>query len=533
MIFVRSKFIIALIIAAILGAIAFFVIYPHLLDFSYDAWLLTAGPDQIQYYTGWLMYRQAEWSWSLGMIPNYAYPSGISISYTDSIPLLAIFFKIFTHWLPAVWQYTGLWILLCFILQGIFAYLLLERFFKNKVLSLLASVFFILSPIMLFRMGGHFALAGHWLILAAWWLFFAKDRLSWLAWLTLTGLALLVHPYLLFMVFFIALLKAMDLLFIKKTLSIKKFILFILFLVAYLFFLGFILGLFQIEQSTAAGYGDFSMNLNAILNPMTWSGVLSDRPSIFYQAEGFNYLGLGIIFLLIFSLIRLFREKNKLAKIKNNWLLILFCLFLTMLALSHIVTWDDHVLFQIHWPAYIIDNVWGIFRSSGRFFWPVYYLVMLGLILSVKKLKFNKAVIILSLALFIQIYDLSNKIIERSQEYQNKIYTTPNNQIISEYLPKYKHLSFLPVINHKYFSYFVLEAAKNNLSINDGYFAREPKQMSVNKQKEIEQIKSGSLERETIYVISRDIEGLMVNINQQDHLVLDFDNNIIIFPYYK
>ncbi len=529
----RVKSIIALIIAATFGALAFFVIYPDLLDISYDAWLLTAGPDQIQYYTGWLMYRQAEWSWPLGMISSYAYPSGISISYTDSIPLLAIFFKLFTHWLPNVMQYTGLWILFCFILQGIFAYLLLENFFKNKVLSLLASIFFILSPIMLFRMGGHFALAGHWLILAAWWLFFAKDKLSWLAWLILSALALLVHPYLLLMVFFIALLKVSDLLFIKKTINFKKFILFITSLLATLFFLAFVLGLFQIEESSASGYGDFSMNLNALFNPSDWSGILANRPTIFHQAEGFNYLGLGIILLLLFALIKILREKNKLESLKNNWLLVSFSLLLTLLALSHIVVWDDQVLFKIKWPSYIIDHVFGIFRSSGRFFWPVYYLLMLGAILSVKKLRFNKAIIILSLALLVQVYDLSNKIIERSQEYQNKTYISPDNKIVAEYLPKYKHLSFLPVINHKYFSYFVSEAAENNLTINDGYFAREPKKMAENKQREIEQVAKGLLDRETVYVISRDIDGLMANINQADHLVIDFDNNLIIFPYYK
>jgi len=298
--------------AGLLGLLAFFIIYPHLLDFSYDAWLLIAGPDQIQYYTGWLMYRQADWSWPLGLMSNYPYPGGVSISFTDSIPLLAVFFKIFSSILPSVFQYTGLWILLCFILQGIFSYLLLENFLKNKILSLVGSIFFILSPIMLFRMGGHFALAGHWLILAAWWFFFSKDKLYWVAWLILTGLALLVHPYLLFMVFFIALLKVSDLLFVKKNITFKKFILFILSLVSYLFFLGFILGLFQIEQSTATGYGDFSMNLNALFNPMTWSGILSDRSIIFYQAEGFNYLGLGIIFLLILVLIKLIKKKNKL-----------------------------------------------------------------------------------------------------------------------------------------------------------------------------------------------------------------------------
>lgn len=526
----RSKSILALISSAVLGAVAFFIIYPALLNFSYDAWLWTAGPDQIQYYTGWLMYRQADWSWPLGMISNYAYPTGISISYTDSIPLLAIFFKIFAHWLPAVWQYTGIWILSCFILQGIFAYLLLENFFKNKILSLIGSIFFILSPSMLFRMGGHFALAGHWLILAAWWIFFSQKKLSWSAWLILTGLALLIHPYLLLMVFFIAFLKSLDLLFIKKIISFKKFILFLVTLSIYLLLLAYALGLFNIQASAAPGYGDFSMNLNALFNPMTWSGLLADRSIIFYQAEGFNYLGLGIILLLLFILPVAIKEKNKLLYLKNHWLLILFCFFLTILAISHIVTWDDQVLFKINWPRYIIDNIFGIFRSSGRFFWPVYYLIILSAILAVKKLKLNKAFFILLIALLIQVYDLSDKLLERSREYQNKVYLNPNNETISQLLPKYKHLSFLPVINHKYFPYFVLEATKNHLSVNDGYFAREPRAMEVNKNKEIELVKNNLINKDTVYIISRDLDIFLDKINKEENLVINFDNSIIIFP---
>jgi hypothetical protein len=529
----KNKSIIALSCAAILGAIAFILIYPQLLDFSYDAWLLTAGTDQIQYYTGWLMYRQADWSWPLGMLSNYAYPSGISISYTDSIPLLAIFFKLFAHYLPSVWQYTGLWILLCFILQGIFSYLLLESFFKNKILSLIGSVFFILSPIMLFRMGGHFALSGHWLILASLWLFFVDTKLHWKTCLGLATVTLLVHPYLLFMVLFIILLKASDLLFVKKIITLKKFILFLLLIISCLVFVSYALGLFNVQASSAPGYGDFSMNLNAIFNPLDWSGILSDRPTIFYQAEGFNYLGLGVILLLIFALIKFVREKNKIEQLKNNLPLILFCLILTLLALSHVVTWDNRVLFKISWPKYIIDNIFGVFRSSGRLFWPVYYLLTLSAILSTKKLKFKKALIILLLALFIQIYDLSNKIIERSGEYKNKIYTLQIDERISQFLPKYKHISFLPVINHKYFTFFVKEAIKNDLTINDGYFAREPNKMSINKEEEIERVKNGLLDRETVYIFSRDIDSLINKINEQDHLVINFDNNVIIFPYYK
>lgn len=526
----RLKFIIALMISAILGAVAFFTIYPYLLDFSYDAWLLTAGPDQIQYYTGWLLYRQADWSWPVGLMNNYAYPSSIAISYTDSIPLLAILFKIFRDFLPSVFQYTGLWLLLCFILQGIFAYLLLEFFLHKKILSLLGSIFFILSPIMLFRMGGHFALSAHWLILAAWFLFFSQSFLAWKSWLFLLAIAILVHPYLFLMVLFIALAKVFDLFLIKKTLNYKIFLAYIFGISGLSIFLAYALGLFQIEQSTAAGYGDFSLNLNALINPLTWSGILGDRQIMLYQAEGFSYLGFGVILLLFFAVFIWLTAKNKRQFLKNNLFLLLFCLFLTLLALSHIWTWDDQILFKIAWPSYIIDNVLGIFRSSGRLFWPVYYLLLLAAILSVKKIHIYKSIIILSLALGVQIYDLSAKVTARGVEYSNKIYTRPVQTQIEALLPNYQHLVFLPVINHRYFPYFVELAAQNKLTVNDGYFAREPSNLLSNKNMAIERLKNGHLDQDTVYIISRDLEILSAKVDREKNLVINFDNNLLIFP---
>jgi hypothetical protein len=519
--------------AILLGLVAFFVIYGNLLSFTYDAWLLSAGPDQVQHYVGWLMYRQSAWSWPLGLISNYAYPGGVAISYTDSIPLLAIFFKLFSNFLPNVFQYTGLWIMLCFVLQAIFAYLLLNKFFNNTILSILGSGFFILSPIMLFRMGGHFALAGHWLILVALWLIFANDKLAWRTWLILLALALLVHPYLLFMIFFLLLYKIIDLFFIKKVLSLKKLLLFLLSVLLWTFLLAYVFGLFTASQETAPGYGDFSMNLNALINPLGWSSILSDRSLIRYQAEGFNYFGLGLFALLCLAIIKFVIEKNKLYLLKKYYLLILFCLVLIALSLSHVVAWDDHILFTINWPKIFLDNFFGLFRSSGRFFWPVYYLLALIAILSVKSWKFNKAVIILILALALQIYDLTPKIVARHEEYQNKVFEPPENSEVFQVVSPYRHLVFLPVITHKYFAFFAQEAAKNNLTINDGYFARPPKNLENNKKQEIERVKEGLVDYQTIYIFSRDSDVLMKNLDLTKHLVINFDNNIIIFPYYK
>ncbi len=519
--------------AILLGLIAFFVIYGNLLNFTYDAWLLSAGPDQVQHYVGWLMYRQATWSWPIGIVSNYAYPGGVAISYTDSIPLLAIFFKLFSNFLPKVFQYTGLWIMLCFVLQAIFAYLLLNKFFNNIVLSILGSVFFILSPIMLFRMGGHFALAGHWLILAGLWLILVDDKLAWKAWLALLGLSLLVHPYLLFMIFFLLLYKIIDLFLIKKALSLKKLLLFLLSALLWIFLLAYVFGLFTASQEVASGYGDFSMNLNALINPLGWSSVLSDRPLIPYQAEGFNYFGLGLLALLCLAIIKFVREKNKLYLLKKYYLLVLFCLGLIALSLSHVVAWDGHILFTINWPKFILDNFFGLFRSSGRFFWPVYYLLTLIAILSVKSWKFNKAVIILILALALQIYDLTPKIVAKHEEYQNKVFEPPENAQVFQNLSQYKHLSFLPVITHKYFAFFASEAAKNNLTINDGYFARPPKNLEDHKKQNIERVEEGLVDYQTIYIFSRDSNVLMKNLDLNKHLIVNFDNNIILFPYHK
>lgn len=528
---VKKKNIYPIVIAAFLGWLAFYFLYAYLLNPSYDAWLLTAGPDQVQHYLGWLMYRQADWSWPLGLANNYAYPGGVAVTYTDSIPLLAIFFKLFSSILPFHFQYTGLWIMLCFVLQAVFSYLLLNNFLKNKLLSLLGSLFFILSPVMLFRLGGHFALGGHWLILAALWLCLTKEKLSKFWWPVLLVLSLLVHPYLLFMVFFLMLYQALNF-FINKKISLQKFFSFIFINSIIVVFWAWAFALFQSDQSMAPGYGDFSLNLNALFNPMGWSRILPDQNIIAYQAEGFSYLGLGLLFLLFCSVIIFVFQKEKIFFIKKYYLLIIFSLLLTFLALSHVVAWGDHVLFTIPWPDYVLDNFFGLFRSSGRFFWPVYYLLILVSILLVNRLAHRWAVFVLVLALILQIYDLTPKLQSRSQEYQNKYFLAPANSNFIDYFSAYDHLSFVPVISHKYFSFLSFQAAKHGLTINDGYFARPPKNLEKNKAEEIINLNQGGLDSRTIYVFSRDADQFLKNINSQYHLIINFDNNIMLFPYF-
>ena len=531
----KQKDFISIIIACFSGLIIFLLIYSELLNPSYDAWLLTGGPDLVQHYVGWLMYRQADWSFPIGLANNYAYPFSVAITYTDSIPLLAIFFKLFSPVLPATFQYTGFWIMLCFILQSIFAYLILKIFISNRILSLLGSIFFTLSPIALFRLGGHFALGGHFLILAGIFLILKEHKkIAYIHWTALLITSAMVHPYLLFMNIFLMLADICSLLFVHKTLSVKKAFLFLLTQIICLFAVAYALGLFTIRETTANGYGDFSMNLNALINPLTWSRLMPDLPIINYQAEGFNYLGLGIILLLILSIYKFLKKKQFKYFTKNFWPIILISIILFFLALSNIVAVNDNILLVIHWPESIMRNIFGFFRSSGRFFWPVYYLLFVAAFYIIKGLKFKFALLLLIFTLSLQIYDLSIKLSNRGHEFEDKQWdNTTISKELDEGALSYQHMVFLPVIPHRNFPAFAVYAASHKLSINDGYFARPINDLDKYREQTISQLKSGILDKDTIYVFSREADELTTNINLEGHMLKEVDGTVVLFPYYK
>ncbi|MGA1227593.1 MAG: DUF6311 domain-containing protein, partial [Tamlana sp.] len=63
-------------------------------------WLMSVYHDWGQHYLGWVYFLDEPWHFPIGYIENFNYPAGTNIGYTDSIPLLAIFFKIFSFLLP-------------------------------------------------------------------------------------------------------------------------------------------------------------------------------------------------------------------------------------------------------------------------------------------------------------------------------------------------------------------------------------------------------------------------------------------------
>ena len=116
-----------LLIPALLGTLAFLWISGGgILSPTHIGWL--TGGDPAQHFIGWQFFREAPLLQSpLGANSDFGMEIGSSLIYTDSLPLLAFLFKPLRALLPQPFQYMGLWMLVCFILQAVFAWKLMEK----------------------------------------------------------------------------------------------------------------------------------------------------------------------------------------------------------------------------------------------------------------------------------------------------------------------------------------------------------------------------------------------------------------------
>ena len=130
------------------------------------SWLMTVLHDWGQHYLGWQFFKEEPWQFPLGHISKLYYPVGTNVGFTDSIPLLAIFFKIFASILPDDFQYFGLWLFACHLLAAYYTILICRLFNVNTLFTLFAVMFIAANPVLVYR-NMHPALCAHWMLLAS------------------------------------------------------------------------------------------------------------------------------------------------------------------------------------------------------------------------------------------------------------------------------------------------------------------------------------------------------------------------------
>jgi Family of unknown function (DUF6311) len=519
-----------LLAAALLG-LAGFLIYCgwSLLIPTNIAWLDFG--DRAMHQLGWMMYRDGPWSLPPGTNPNLGLELSNSIALVDGLPLFAIPFKLVEHWLPRPFQYWGYWLLLCFMLQAMFATLLARTLGAGHLASLVAAGFAIATPAFLFRVPMHMALSGHWVLLAALWLFAKSPAPARWAWPLLIATTAAIHATLLATVsalWLFAILQRLLLarnwpaLLVETSLVIGSAL-------ATLWTVGF----FVPADLGTYGYGDYKLNLLALFNPYDWSRLLPELPHLKYDYEGLSFLGIGVLALLIAAVFSGAALRLRAVIQRRWWPLALTLLGLTVFALSQKVTFGDHDLFTIAYPK-LIESIGSAFRSTGRFVWPLVYFVTIGSVaLLATRLKPIALAAVAGLALAAQLCDSAPQAakFQASLPPPASTWTTP---LVSSFWDRaadagYNRIRAIPAYakspDWSALSYYAVTHAMSTDAVQLGRTSRAA--LTALRRLGDEALATGAFEPYTLYVLDREAATAARRWLLPDDLITIIDDRLV------
>jgi hypothetical protein len=480
----------------------------------------------------WNFFRETPLlQWPLTRVSSYADGADTVFQSAVGLNILGVPLKYVEFLLPTNFQYLGFWLIICFFLQGYFGARLIGIWSTSKLETNLLSSMFLLSPIFLHRIGimGHYDLGAHWILLAGLYLYF-NNQFSMRNWTLIILVALWVNVYITAMIaaiFFAAAVKE----FLVGKSSAKKFILGAPILLALSTASFFMLGYNEYGDS-AAGTGFFRLNLGSFFYPKVFDGGTSyqsssliiekiefvmSRPFAAFEGEGFNFLGISSLFLLIpasFFALRNFRRISY----KKHLPIFLATLLMLTIALSNQIVFIRREL-TIPVPDQILE-LRQIFRSATRFAWPLTYLLVLyGLVALVKIKKKLLRPIAIVLVVALQFVDSVHLIKDVNRHFHDKEQVLLLNSdywvSIGERIDAIRLVPTFDLISDgkssdaekwladgKWFSLTEFSGRTRN-KINFGYVAR-PTTAYVDRTNENVQssIQSGNFERRAMYVFA-------------------------------
>lgn len=387
----------------------FALFHPGVLDIGNAGWLIRgtdAGENALGLHA-WLHDPHAGMALRTTLLVA---PEGTSLLFTDSNPLVALLVASFAGVLPADAQFVGWWLLTCCVLQAVFGWALLRRFAPGP-LALWCGVALLCALPTWFNRYVHANLFAHWMILAALWLFVgARDRWRPVWWAVLLLVAALVHNYLLLMVAAIWASAVLERMVVEREMRGRT----LLGAAATLVAVAFVIHLHGIGERFAVtgSYGAFAMPLDALWNPAN-PGYRTLLPAIPQREgrgyEGFQYLGLGLLVLMVAAAGIARGVKAGVADQdvfrRLRWLAPAFVVLL-LLAVSNFPDIAGYRLPRVPLPdvlAPALDTV----RASGRLFWPIAYTLVFASIVVVYRLGARRAAQVLAVLLVCQFVDLA------------------------------------------------------------------------------------------------------------------------------
>jgi len=495
-------------LSLLIGTAAFLLLVgPRALQPTNIAWLQNS--DAVSQYLAWKFFAHSPWGIPFGVNPEYGLEFSSSIFFTDSLPLFALPFKLAGVPRDGEFQYFGIWLLVCFCLQFLAGYLLAGRITERIWLRAIMATFFVFAPIMLWRLYGHFALVGQFLVLFALYLNLIDRHQgpSLIAWPLLIATSALTHGYILAMVLPLWGSDIIRRFYRLDTLgreALTEAVVAGAALVASLWAAGF----FVMSGGFAeAGFGIYRMDILSPLNPMGWSYILRDLPSDPGEYEGFNFIGTGMLLaILLLIAARIGGGRKPLGPLGLPVPLLAALCILTLMALTNRPSLGPWQL-VIPLPETFLTMV-SVVRASGRFFWPVIYLVfLLTFLVAVRTYGERRAGAVLAICLVIQIVDTGaawhhirdTKMVKPSSRWGD----LGDNTFWSSASKHYAKIRTVPQgAGLMRWNEIALAAANNGMGTTAMSFARvDPVKWANSREKMAADIEAGTFEPDSIYVL--------------------------------
>jgi len=394
-----------LLAGAALGLAAFLLIFPWPQVFG-PADGFAFEPDQQVHVAGIRYFAWDEWRWPLFLAQGFGAPEGTVIVFTDSLPLYALLVR-FLRGLAfdPDSNFLALWLAFCYALQGVSAVAAVHLAGERRPAVQLAVAVLALSLPAFLQRFGHAPLCAQGFLLLALGLYLHGARLERcrqaLPWaLLLTWLVLYLNGYLFFMVTGLCFALLLQGLASRQIGWLRAAAMAALQIVGS-FILMAVGGFFFGDHQPGSGFGHYSMNMLSPFLPQE-SGLFPSAPLVDAtggQYEGFNYLGAGLLLLLLAAGGALWGQGR--ALLRRHWPLLLLLGGATLLALSQRVYLGDWLLLDLGEAPEILGQV----RSSGRFFWLVAYALLLGSTLLLSGWRRWSGPTIIALALLLQLAD--------------------------------------------------------------------------------------------------------------------------------
>ena len=297
--------------AFVVGTVVFiYATGGRIIDPTNRDWLMLG--DSAQHYLGWAFFRDTPLlQWPIGANPKLGLDFASSIVFTDSIPLAAFVFKPLNVVLPETFQYLGVWIWMCFVLQAYFGFRLLARRVADRSLCGLGAALIVLAPVLSYRLVhqgyGHIALVSHFVILAALDFYF-DERGSVRKWAILICCVLLIQAYFVPMVIAIWIASM-----VSRRLAIRDVARQVAIVLGSLGIVAVVSGFASLGGRLFVGDSsvtpeDFPYRFRwqpmALVDSATdfstgWSHVMADQLELFGDVEGFTYLGSGLLLVVL------------------------------------------------------------------------------------------------------------------------------------------------------------------------------------------------------------------------------------------